>query len=201
MQTIDDERKPIGRPRDPDVERSILRSTQDLLIERGYAGTTIADVARAAGSGKAAIYRRWPGKIDLVVAAVRDLSQTPPTPDAGTLREDLLAAAMHYARADERSARVLASLLSELGRDAELYEAARTAIGGPPVAAIVAVIERWIERGEIAASVPVALIASIVPSIAFGRVSLQRRSLDSATVETLVDAVLLPALRPGSSDA
>lgn len=194
MQQVEEERARIGRPRDPDVERAILRATQDLLIDSGYAGTTIAEVARVAGSGKAAIYRRWPGKIDLVVAAVRDLARAAPAPDTGSLRDDLIAAAMHYARADERSARVLASLLSELGRDPELYAAAREAIGGPPVAAIVAVIERWVDAGVVSRSVPVTLIARIVPSIAFGEVSLQRRSLDSATVESLVDHVLLPAL-------
>ncbi len=188
------EQQRMGRPRDPDVERSILNATQELLIDRGYAGMTVADVARAAGSSKAAIYRRWPGKIDLVVAAVRALASPGATPDTGSLRDDLVEVAMHYARADDRSARVLASLLSELGGNTELREAARSAIGTPPVAAIVAVIERWIQRGTVPPSVPVSLIAGIVPAVAFGRVSLERRALDPETVEHLVDDVLVPAL-------
>ncbi|MFD1491261.1 MULTISPECIES: TetR/AcrR family transcriptional regulator [Microbacterium] len=192
------EQQRMGRPRDPDVERSILNATQELLIDKGYAGMTVADVARAAGSSKAAIYRRWPGKIDLVVAAVRALASRGATPDTGSLRDDLVEVAMHYARADDRSARVLASLLSELGGNTELREAARSAIGSPPVAAIVAVIERWIERGTVPPSVPVSLIAGIVPAVAFGRVSLERRALDPETVEHLVDDVLLPALTRGS---
>jgi AcrR family transcriptional regulator len=189
-----DVRRAPGRPRDPEVERAILRATQDLLIENGYARTTVAEVASRAGTGKAAIYRRWPGKIEVVVAAVRALASSAVAPDTGSLREDLLGAAMHYARADERSARVLASLLTELGRDAELYEAAREAIGGPPVAALTAVIDRWIARGVVEPTVPVALFASIVPTVAFGRVSLQRRALDPATVVEIVDRILLPGL-------
>ncbi|MEH0110359.1 TetR/AcrR family transcriptional regulator [Tersicoccus sp. MR15.9] len=184
----------VGRPRDADLGDRILTATQDLLIERGYAGTTVEDVARAAGTGKAAVYRRWASKVDLVVAAVRVLSTPGEVPDTGTLRGDLLACAMHYARPDARGARVLASLLGELGRDAELYEAARVSIGEPPVAALAAVLTRWVERGAVTTTAPIPLLAGIVPAVAFGQVTLQRRALDEATVVDLVDHVLLPAL-------
>jgi AcrR family transcriptional regulator len=191
----DDAPKAAGRPRDPEVERSILTATQDLLIEHGYPGTTIAAVASRAHCGKSAIYRRWTTKVELVVAAVRALHVTADLPDTGDLRNDLLAAAMHFADSDERSGRVLASLLGEIGRDAELYDAAYRMIGGPPVAALVAVIERWIERGAVSPDVPVALIAGIVPTAAFGSISLRKRSLEPETVTDLVDHVLLPALK------
>lgn len=190
--------KAAGRPRDPEVERGILVATQDLLVENGYAGTTIAGVASRAKCGKSAIYRRWSTKVDLVVAAVRALHVTTETPDTGSLREDLLAVAMHFARSDERSGRVLASLLSEVGRDPELQDVAYRTIGEPPVAALIAVIERWIERGEVSADAPVTLLAGIVPTAAFGSVMLRQRSLDIETVTGLVDAVLLPALRASS---
>lgn len=183
-----------GRPRDPDVDRSILDATQDLLLERGYAGTTIADVAARAQCGKSAIYRRWSGKADLVVAAVLD-SQVPAlSPETGSLRGDLIAAAMHFAGRDDRAARVLATMLTALGDDDELRETASRDVGRPPVAAIRAVIERWIERGVVAPTVPVALLAGIIPTAAFGSVVLQRRHLDERAVTELVDAVVVPAL-------
>lgn len=184
-----------GRPRDPGVAESILTATQDLLIECGYHGTTIAAVAQRARCGKSAIYRRWSTKIELVVAAVQALHIAAEPPDTGDLRQDLLDAALHFAGRDERSAQVLASLLGELGRDPELHDAARRAIGGPPVAALVAVIERWIERGEISREVPISLIAGVVPTAAFGSITLRRRSLGADTVAELVDFVVLPALR------
>jgi AcrR family transcriptional regulator len=190
----DGETKAAGRPRDPEVERGILIATQDLLVENGYAGTTIAGVASRAKCGKSAIYRRWTTKVELVVAAVRALHITTDLPDSGSLRADLLAVAMHFARSDDRSGRVLASLLSEIGRDQELQDVAYRTIGEPPVAALVAVIERWIARGEVSPDVPVALLAGIVPTAAFGSVMLRQRSLEPETVEQLVDAVLLPAL-------
>lgn len=187
--------KTTGRPRDPEVERGILGATQDLLVELGYAGTTIAAVATRARCGKSAIYRRWETKTDLVVAAVRALHVTTELPDTGDLRDDLFAVAMHFAQADERSSKVLASLLSQLGHDPELRDVTYRTIGEPPVAALVAVIERWIERGAVPGDVPVRVIAGIVPTAAFGSVSLRQRALEPAAVAELVDAVMLPALR------
>lgn len=196
---IDDGERAAGRPRDPEVERKILAVTQDLLVERGYPGTTIAEVARLARCSKSAIYRRWDTKEELVVAAVRDLQVAPVEPDTGLLRDDLLAAAMHFADAGERAGIVLASLLSEIARDQRLYEVAQRVVGGPPMAALSAVIRRWIDRGVVAPDVPVGLIAGIVPTAAFGSVTLRRRALDPETITSLVDAVVLPALGVSSS--
>jgi AcrR family transcriptional regulator len=187
--------KAAGRPRDPAVEHSILTATQDLLIEQGYPGATIAAVASRARCGKSAIYRRWATKAELVVAAVQALQSAVELPDTGTLRGDLLAIAMHFARSDDRSGPVLASLLSEIGRDPELYDMAFRTIGGPPVAALVAVIQRWIDRGMVSPNVPVPLIAGIVPTAAFGSITLQKRALERQTVTDLIDFVVLPALR------
>lgn len=186
--------RPAGRPRDPDVGARILTAVQDLLIADGYAATTIAAVAHAAGTGKAAVYRRWSGKAELVVAAVRALNAPVSVPDTGSLRDDLIECAMHYARGDERATRVLASLLGEIGHDPQLFDAANRAIGRPPVAALVAVIEQWVRRGAISADVPGELIAGIIPTAAFGSVTLRQRTLDAQTIADLVDHVMLPAL-------
>ncbi|WP_260857298.1 TetR/AcrR family transcriptional regulator [Microbacterium sp. 1.5R] len=191
----DEASRTAGRPRDPGVETAILAAVQDLLVEDGYDGMTIAAVAERARCGRSAIYRRWETKAELVVAAVRALQVSTEVPDTGTLRGDLLAAALHFADPDERTATVLAGILSEIGRDAELRAVAYRVIGGPPVAALTTVIERWRDRGEVRPDAPVALVAGIVPTAAFGSVSLRRRALDPDAVTQLVDEVVLPALR------
>lgn len=183
-----------GRPRDPAIDDAILRATQDLLIERGVAGTTMDAVARAAGSGKAAVYRRWPSKTDLTIAAVKALYDPPPIPETGSLRGDLLACAVHYARDDRRALLVLRSILSELANDAELAKAAYEAIGSPPARVLDAVLERWTARGEIPMSAPVDLAGSILPSLAFTSTMLGRQTLDAESAERIVDQVLLPVL-------
>jgi AcrR family transcriptional regulator len=184
-----------GRPRDPALEAAILNATQDLLIEHGFAATTVEAVARAAGTGKAAVYRRWPSKIDLVIAAVQALQSPPAVPDTGTLRGDLLECAMHFVQPHRRPALVLAGVLNEIGRNNDLRDAAYEAIGKPPAAAFAAVLQRWQARGQVAASAPADLLAGIVPAAAFRNVVFRRRALDHQTAVDLVDFVLLPAVR------
>jgi AcrR family transcriptional regulator len=79
-----------GRPRNPDAEPRIRRYAVELLLERGFDGMTVDDVADAAGVGKATIYRRWASKELLVNDAMADLFDLEiPDADTGSLKEDL----------------------------------------------------------------------------------------------------------------
>ncbi len=79
-----------GRPRDAGADEAILSATVDALAEGGISGLSMDEIARRAGVGKATIYRRWASKEALVLDA---LGTKPllPTPDTGSLRNDLLA--------------------------------------------------------------------------------------------------------------
>jgi len=62
------------------------------MLERGFERTTVDDVAARAGVGKATVYRRWPSKEDLAVAAMETLYTAEiPEPDTGAIRTDLAA--------------------------------------------------------------------------------------------------------------
>jgi AcrR family transcriptional regulator len=186
---------PAGRPRNPILEQAILNATVDVILRRGLTGATVGEVARQAGTGKAALYRRWPSKTALVVAAVRALQAEVTVPDTGTLRGDLLAWVQHYTSGDERAPLLLASVLSEASRDAELREAARTAIGNPPMAALRTLIDRWIKHGEVNPAAPIDVLIGIIPSYVFRLVVTRGQQLDQTTATTLIDHALLPALR------
>ncbi|RNI20750.1 TetR/AcrR family transcriptional regulator [Flexivirga caeni] len=182
------------------LESAMLSVTRRLLIEHGYDGMTVEAVAKAAGTGKAALYRRWPGKSELVIAAVRALQAPVVVPDTGSLRGDLLECARHYTSGHEEAALVMGALLSDATRHPELGKAAYDAIGAPPAAALAAVIRRWTDRGVIKASAPIELIGGLLPAIAFRNVVMRRTRLDVGTAETLIDGVLLPALTAGQVD-
>lgn len=184
----------MGRPRDQALEQAILDATIEVVMSNGFAAARLDEIAKRAGTGKAAIYRRWDTKTALVIAAAESLQADVVIPDEGSLRADLLACVRHYVSPDARAALVLANVLAEALRDDELREAATTSIGRPPAQALRTVIERWIDRGELDPHTPVDLIASLVPSVAFHRVALLHRPLDEATALQLVDEVLLPAL-------
>jgi AcrR family transcriptional regulator len=90
--TRDDQpaRRGRGRPRDPATDQKITRAAADLMLLRGYDRTTVDDVADRAGVGKATVYRRWPSKEDLAVAAMETLySAEMPEPDTGSVETDL----------------------------------------------------------------------------------------------------------------
>jgi AcrR family transcriptional regulator len=58
-----------GRPRSEAAGPAILAAARDLVSWHGYAGVTTDMIAKAAGTGKQTIYRRWPSKADLVLDA------------------------------------------------------------------------------------------------------------------------------------
>src|SRR5665213_2446672 len=87
-----------GRPRNPDVHEASLRSTAELLGLSGYANLSIEGVAQRAGVTRQSIYRRWPSKLALVAELLREVSESAPLPDTGSLRDDMRALYRLYAR-------------------------------------------------------------------------------------------------------
>jgi len=81
------------RRRGEELEAALLDAAWDELVEAGFAKLTMESVAVRAKTGVAVLYRRWPNKDDLVIAAIRHYGQTRPVeiPDTGSLRGDMLA--------------------------------------------------------------------------------------------------------------
>lgn len=79
----------LGPQRDPAVDDVTLRATRELLVEAGYGGTTIDGVARRAGVGRPAIYRRWPSKAHLVHEAVFPPAALPEPSAEATLADEI----------------------------------------------------------------------------------------------------------------
>jgi AcrR family transcriptional regulator len=79
-----------GRPRDPRLDDALLEAALALIIEQGYHGATLTEIARRAGVGTPAIYRRWPTKAHLAMDLVVQVNQEDPIPDTGLIREDLV---------------------------------------------------------------------------------------------------------------
>ena len=88
--SITDVPRAVGRPRDPKLDAAITDATLELLADIGYAALTIEAVATRAGVGKATLYRRWPGKVQLVIDAVRTLSEQPDPDTSAGVRDELV---------------------------------------------------------------------------------------------------------------
>src|ERR1700742_4798728 len=103
-----------GRPRSEQAEQAIIEATLDLFAEEGFDGVCVEAVAARAGVGKATIYRRWPNKEELLLAALSSMKSPFPEP-TGNVRDDLAAqmTVMCEDRADPRKHRPCALLLGE----------------------------------------------------------------------------------------
>ena len=85
--------KTTGRRRGEELEGALLAAAWDELTIVGYGRFTIEGVAARAKTSRPVLYRRWPNRRDLALAAITarfDLPVEPP-PDTGSLRGDLLA--------------------------------------------------------------------------------------------------------------
>ena len=184
-----------GRPVNPAIDEQLLGATQDLLVEEGFERLTMDAVARRCGASKATLYRRWPSKTALVVAAAAALLVPPDLPDTGDLREDLLACGRAYVHEQGRTARVLAAVLTAAQHDPALRDASRDALGAPYGGLFEGVLSRAVDRGSVSAGVDVETLAEVFPAIAYQRVAAKGLLLVEDDVIRVVDGVLLPAVR------
>jgi AcrR family transcriptional regulator len=84
---------PRQRRRGDELEAALLDAAWDELVEVGFARLTMESVAARARTGVAVLYRRWPGKDALTMAAIAHYGGKHPVeiPDTGSLRGDMLA--------------------------------------------------------------------------------------------------------------
>jgi len=89
---ISEKKGPVraGRPRSPKVDGALLDAALEVFLERGYHSASLAEIARRAGVGTPAIYRRWRTKADVGVDVVRRQAEPAPIPDSGSIRTDLV---------------------------------------------------------------------------------------------------------------
>ena len=183
-----------GRPVNAAIDEQLLGATQDLLIEEGFERLTMDAVARRCGASKATIYRRWPSKTALVVAAAAALFTAPDLPDTGDLRADLLACGRAYLHGEGRTAQVLAAVLTAAQHDTGLRDASRGALGAPYGGLFERVLTRAVDRGSVPETTDVETLAEVFPAIAYQRVAARGLRLVEDDVVRIVDGVLLPAL-------
>ena len=140
-----------GRPRSAQAEQAIIEATLDLFAEEGFEGVCVEAVAARAGVGKATIYRRWPNKEELLLAAFGSLKSPFPEPKGDSVRDDLLAMVktMCADRSDPRKARRYALLLGEGNKYPRLMARYKEEVVEPRREAMREVIRRGTRNGEL----------------------------------------------------
>jgi AcrR family transcriptional regulator len=182
-----------GRPRSEQAEQAILDATLEAVGDRGIDGVSCEDVAARAGVGKATLYRRWPGKEDLLIAAFAALRRPLPQPTGASVRADLVAMLEVIAEdaADPRHAQQYALLHAEGERYPRLVALYRERVIEPRRELMRSVLRRGIADGEVRpdADVEIAMLALTGAVMARGKLDAPRP--DPAFAARVVDEVLL----------
>ena len=181
-----------GRPRDPAIDAALLTATVAVLRESGYAGFAVEKVAARAGTTKAAIRRRWPARQRLVIDALATLLATPPAPDNGCTRCDLIESVQLLAEVlhDRLPRGVLAPLIADCAADAGLHEHLLAVLVAPSRQAATIAVRRAADRGDLRADVDPGLLVDMLASVVYQRALFGEAPIGRSSARPLVDVVL-----------
>ena len=182
-----------GRPRSEQAEQAIIEATLDLFAEQGFEGVCVEAVAARAGVGKATIYRRWPNKEELLLAALGSMKSPFPEPAGVSVRDDLVAmlTVMCADKADPRKARRYALLLGEGQKYPRLMARYKETVIGPRHEAIRDVIRNGIATGELRADTDVEIALLALTGTVMAKEKAADGSLDGEFAARIVDELLL----------
>ncbi|WP_391960386.1 TetR/AcrR family transcriptional regulator, partial [Streptomyces somaliensis] len=197
-----------GRPRSEAAERAILDAAARLLEEGvPVAALSVERIARTAGVGKATVYRRWPGKEELLVDLLRSAGPARPEPPGTSVRDDLVALleAVRLRGAARRSSAALHTVFAQLHGYPKLREAYRRAVVEPHRRATLDVLRRGVAAGEVRPDADVELLADLLVGPLVLRAAAEPGAdLGEDLPALIVDTVLTGAAarpRPAAPDA
>ena len=189
---------PVQRPRvEGEREDEILDATVELLMEVGYDRLTMDAVARKARASKATLYRRWETKPSLVVEALVRAKSAPHLDDhdTGSLRSDLLSTFCGREGISGAATGVMGAVITALSTDPDFAEEFRAKFIAPKLAVGRRIYERAQARGEISQDIDLDIMAPALAGILMHRAFILGIPPDDATIERVVDHVILPAVR------
>lgn len=176
-------------------ETELLDVTLELLQEHGYDRLTLDAVAARAKASKATVYRRWPSKAELVLAAfIEGVRQVAVHPRTGTLRGDLLQLGEACREQASQQAGTIRAVLVETSRHPALNDALQHQFLDQRKALIHEVLRDAADRGEIDTAAISDELWDVLPGYLIFRIVMPSRPPTRETVEALVDEMIIPGL-------
>jgi AcrR family transcriptional regulator len=191
---------PIAAPqrrRGRALEAALLDAAWAELTDRGYDDMTIDAVAVRAGTSRAVLYRRWPNKQELVLAALKHeaAKDVVVAPDTGSLRGDVIALLQ---QANKVRVGVVTQLLTQLGgfyrQTGSSLDDLRAFVQGDRDAFLEDAVQRAIDRGEIQPEQVTERIARLPVDLFRYEIFMTLRPLPEEVIEEIVDTIFLPLL-------
>jgi AcrR family transcriptional regulator len=186
------------------LERAILDAALEQLSTVGWNGLTMEGVAARAQTGKAAVYRRWPSKEDLVADALKaGLPSLTEAPDLGSVRDDLLELCRQVREAMySQLGFALRSVLHECDvAQAERFQSLIT--GGvvePTKHLLREIVHRGIERKEVRPDAANSYVFDVIPAMMMYRSKVCASEWSERDLEEMIDQLMVPLLRRAGAD-
>jgi AcrR family transcriptional regulator len=178
-----------GRPLDEDLSDAILDAALRVLGREGYGGFSIAAVASEAGVHRPAIYRRWPNKADLAVAAIERLRPAPADIASGDVRTDLVAYLVDAGCSSDEVYDLALRLHNDLGAHPDLSEAVQQQIALPRRRLVTGILQRGIDAGQLRADLDTELAIDLLYGLLYARKN-RAPALSPGEIERYVDLAL-----------
>ncbi|MFE2375126.1 TetR/AcrR family transcriptional regulator [Streptomyces sp. NPDC059398] len=193
------ERQGAPRRRGPVLERAILEAALEQLSAVGWNALTMEGVAARARTGKAAVYRRWSSKEDLVADALRAaLPELVASADHGSVREDLyqLCRGIRDAMFSTPGFALRAVLHECDNSTAErFHELIIRRVAEPSVQLFKEVVWRGIKRGDVRSDAVGDLICDVIPGLMMYRSKVCGSKFPDEDIARMIDEVMVPLLR------
>lgn len=189
-----------GRPRDERADRAIVQATLEMLVDEGYHALSVEAVAARAGCGKTTIYRRWPGKRELVSDALASLNaDLPELPPPGPARGRVRALLMDIRRKQPRSlsARIMPRMLAYRASHPELYADYVERVVMPRRERLQRVLRDGVASGEVRDDIDIELAGLCLSSpLVMRGMSSTGGVVSSDEIDILLD-IVWPGIRTG----
>jgi AcrR family transcriptional regulator len=192
--TTDTRRAPAGAAvLREDITEAIQLALLEELAAVGYGRLSIEAVARRAGVGKTAVYRRWPSKLDMVLEIVSAVAGgAMPLPDTGSLQSDLDIFLRFTARALRHplASQIIPDLLAEAARNEKIATTLQEALQANQHGIGVLLIGRAVKRGELSGDVDPDLAVDLIIGPLYWRLAIARTPLNDQQLQRMTFAAV-----------
>jgi AcrR family transcriptional regulator len=190
--------RPVERRHGKALEDAVLDAASSELLDGGYASFTMEAVAARAGTSRPVLYRRWPNRADLTIAAIRHIMRRHPVnvPDTGNVRGDLIGLLQQISKNRGLFAVFFSFQMSEyfLETNSSMADLRMRVLQGFPNPFDM-VLVRGVDRGEIDRSKLTPRIASLLPDLLRHELLMTLRPVSNALIAEFVDDIFLPLVR------
>ena len=182
----------MARPLSTDARDKMLAAAIEVILDRGWSGFTIDEVAQRSGVAKTTIYRHFPEPTELMLRAVDGTVAYAALPDTGSLRGDLAEFLRRILPnfTDQRSRAAHYELWAALMRDPELADR-RQQVMEMPLSKVPELIDRWKEQGQISPKIDLVTAFEIINGPFTLRSLIAPHRLVNIDIDALVERMML----------